>query len=333
MNIPGWIWAPTLVLYAALFIVDLLVVGRRPHIPSTAECLRWLGFYITLGVCFGAGLWAIAGRQHGVEFFAGWITEYSLSVDNLFVFLLIMARFYVPRELQQSALMWGIVIALVLRAVFIALGAAVIERYSWVFYIFGAFLLYTAVKLASTGETDDDEYRENAVVRWVARILPSTPDFHGTKLRVLLDGKRLWTPMLVVLLSLGTTDLLFALDSIPAIFGLTDEPYIVFAANVFALLGLRQLYFLLGDLLNRLVFLSIGLAVLLGFIGIKLILEALHENAVPFINGGQPVDVWVPSIGFSLAFIVVVLVVTTVASLASRRGADDSEAVEDGASG
>ena len=333
MNIPGWIWAPTLVLYAVLFTVDLVVVGRRPHIPSTAECLRWLGFYLTLGVSFGAALWVVAGRQHGVEFFAGWITEYSLSVDNLFVFLLIMARFYVPRELQQSALMWGIVIALVLRAVFIALGAAVIERYSWVFYVFGAFLVYTAVKLAATGETDDDEYEENAVVRWVARVLPSTPDFHGTKLRVLLDGKRLWTPMLVVLLSLGTTDLLFALDSIPAIFGLTDEPYIVFAANVFALLGLRQLYFLLGDLLNRLVYLSIGLAVLLGFIGIKLVLEALHTNAVPFINGGEPVDVWVPSIGFSLAFIVVVLVVTTVASLASGRGADDSRGVDDAATG
>jgi tellurite resistance protein TerC len=319
VNIAGWIWVPTLVLYAALFTVDLLVVGRRPHIPSRAECLRWLGLYIGLGVAFGVALWTFAGREHGVEFFAGWITEYSLSVDNLFVFLLIMARFYVPRELQQSVLMWGILIALVLRAVFIALGAAVIARYSWVFYVFGAFLIYTAGKLASSGETDDDEYRENALVRWVSHVLPTTPDFHGNALRALVDGRRLWTPMLVVLISLGTTDLLFALDSIPAIFGLTDEPYIVFAANVFALLGLRQLYFLLGDLLNRLVYLSIGLAVMLGFIGIKLVLEALHENVVPFINGGEPVDVWVPSIAFSLLFIVVVLVVTTVASLRSDR--------------
>ncbi|HEY5134269.1 MAG TPA: TerC family protein [Candidatus Nanopelagicales bacterium] len=319
MNIPGWIWAPTLVLYAVLFTVDLLVVGRRPHVPSTAECLRWLGLYIGLGVAFGVALWSFAGHEHGVEFFAGWLTEYSLSVDNLFVFLLIMARFYVPRELQQSVLMWGIVIALVLRAVFIALGAAVIARYSWVFYVFGAFLIYTAVKLASSGETEDDEYRENGLVRWVSRVLPTTPDFHGTALRAPVDGRWLWTPMLVVLVSLGTTDLLFALDSIPAIFGLTDEPYIVFAANVFALLGLRQLYFLLGDLLNRLVYLSIGLAVMLGFIGIKLVLEALHENVVPFINGGEPVDVWVPSTSFSLLFIVVVLVVTTVASLRSDR--------------
>ena len=324
MNIPGWIWAPTLVLYAVLFTVDLLVVGRRPHVPSTAECLRWLGLYIGLGVAFGFALWSFAGHEHGVEFFAGWLTEYSLSVDNLFVFLLIMARFYVPRELQQSVLMWGIVIALVLRAVFIALGAAVIARYSWVFYVFGAFLIYTAVKLASSGETDDDEYRENALVRWVSRVLPTTPDFHGTALRAPVDGRWLWTPMLVVLVSLGTTDLLFALDSIPAIFGLTDEPYIVFAANVFALLGLRQLYFLLGDLLNRLVYLSIGLAVMLGFIGIKLVLEALHENVVPFINGGEPVDVWVPSIAFSLLFIVVVLVVTTVASLRTDRRRSDA---------
>ncbi len=319
MDIPTWIWVPTIALYVVLFVVDLWIVGRRPHIPSTQECVRWLSFYIAVAVAFGGFLWAFTGRQQGVEFFAGWITEYSLSVDNLFVFLLIMARFYVPRELQQSALMWGIIIALVLRAVFIALGAAVLARYSWVFYLFGLFLILTAIKIAREGETDDDEYQENALVRWVSRVLPSTPDFHGPHLRAIVEGKRLWTPMLLVLLSLGTTDLLFALDSIPAIYGLTDEPYIVFAANVFALLGLRQLYFLLGDLLNRLVYLSIGLAVLLGFIGIKLVLEALHDNNVPFINGGEPVPVWVPSIGFSLAFIVLTLAITTGASLLKDR--------------
>jgi tellurite resistance protein TerC len=320
VTIPGWIWAATIGLYVVLFVIDLLVVGRRPHIPSTAECVRWLGLYIGIAVLFGLALWAWAGRQYALEFYAGWITEYSLSVDNLFVFLLIMARFYVPRELQQAVLMYGIVIALVLRAIFITLGAAVIEQYSWVFYIFGAFLVFTAVRLATEGETDDDEYKENALVRGVSRLLPSTPDFHGTKLRVLVEGKKLWTPMLVVLLALGTTDLVFALDSIPAIFGLTKEPYIVFAANVFALLGLRQLYFLLGDLLNRLVYLSIGLAIVLGFIGVKLILEALHTNTVPFINGGEPLDVWVPSTGLSLAVIVTVLALTTILSLrASRR--------------
>ncbi len=320
MIIPSWIWAATAVLFAVLFVIDLLVVGRRPHIPTTAECVRWLSLYIGLAVAFGLGMAWWAGREYSVQFFAGWITEYSLSVDNLFVFLLIMARFYVPRELQQSALMWGIFIALVLRAVFIALGAAVIAQYSWVFYFFGAFLVVTAIKLATEGETDDDEYRENALVRWVARVLPTTPDFHGTKLRVRLEGSRVWTPMLIVLISLGTTDLVFALDSIPAIFGLTQEPYIVFAANVFALLGLRQLYFLLGDLLNRLVYLSIGLAIVLGFIGVKLVLEALHTNTLPFLNGGEPVPVPVPSTGLSLAIIVTVLAVTTVASLlASRR--------------
>jgi tellurite resistance protein TerC len=332
VNIPGWLWAPTLVLYTALFVVDLLVVGRRPHVPTRAECLRWLGFYVGLAVAFGAALWALSGRAHAVEFYAGWLTEYSLSVDNLFVFLLIMARFYVPRHLQQAALMWGIIIALVLRALFIAAGAAVIARYSWVFYVFGAFLVWTAIKLAREGDTTDDEYHENALVRWVGRVLPSTSEFDGTKLRTLVDGRRLWTPFLVLLLALGTTDLMFALDSIPAIYGLTDEPYIVFAANVFALLGLRQLYFLLGDLLNRLVYLSIGLAIVLGFIGIKMVLSALSENEVPFINGGEPIPVWVPSTGLSLAFIVVVLSVTTVASLRSegRQDAPSSAAPDDG---
>ena len=331
--IPAWLWAPTLVLYAVLFVIDLVVVGRRPHVPSRAECLRWLSFYVGLAVLFGLMLWWVAGRQQAVEFYAGWITEYSLSVDNLFIFLLIIARFYVPRELQQSVLMWGIVIALVLRAVFIALGAAVLARYTWVFYLFGVFLIWTAVRLARTGETDDDEYEENLVVRWIGRVVRTTPEFHGEKLRVMLDGHRVWTPMLVVLVAIGTTDLLFALDSIPAIFGLTDEPYIVFAANVFALLGLRQLYFLLGHLLERLVYLSIGLAVLLAFIGVKLLLEALHQNTLPFINGGEHVDVWVPSIGFSLAFIVVTLTVTTVASLRHDSRTEPDRTAEDLAGG
>ena len=315
MDIPGWLWAPTLALYVGLFVLDLVVVGRRPHIPSRAECLRWLGFYVGVAVVFGAALWGLSGRQQAVEFYSGWLTEYSLSVDNLFVFLLIMARFAVPRTLQQAALMWGIVIALLLRALFIALGAAVIVRFSWVFYLFGAFLVWTAIRLLRSGDTSDDEYHENALVRWVGRVLPSTSDFHGTALRVRIDGRRLWTPFLVLLVALGTTDLLFALDSIPAIYGLTDEPYIVFAANVFALLGLRQLYFLLGDLLNRLVYLSIGLAVVLGFIGVKMMLSALADNELPFINGGEPVPVWVPSTGLSLAVIVVVLATTTVLSL------------------
>ncbi len=234
-----------------------------------------------------------------------------------------MARFYVPRPLQQAVLMYGIVIALILRAIFIAIGAAVIAQFSWVFYIFGVFLVYTAVKLATHGQDDDEEYHESALVRRLGRVLNTTQEFHGTKLRVLQGGAKVWTPMIVVLLALGTTDLLFALDSIPAIFGLTQIAYVVFAANVFALLGLRQLYFLLGGLLERLIYLSIGLSIVLGFIGVKLVLEAMHTNELPFVNGGEPFDVPVPSTIVSLAVIIGVLVVTAVASLVvSRRRAD-----------
>ena len=323
VDIPTWVWAVTLVLYAALFVLDLAIVGRRPHIPTMAECLRWLGLYVGLAIAFGIGLWYFTSHEIAIQFYAGWITEYSLSVDNLFVFILIMARFYVPRPLQQAVLMYGIVIALILRAIFIAIGAAVIAQFSWVFYIFGVFLVYTAVKLATHGQDDDEEYHESALVRRLGRVLNTTQEFHGTKLRVLQGGAKVWTPMIVVLLALGTTDLLFALDSIPAIFGLTQIAYVVFAANVFALLGLRQLYFLLGGLLERLIYLSIGLSIVLGFIGVKLVLEAMHTNELPFVNGGEPFDVPVPSTIVSLAVIIGVLVVTAVASLVvSRRRAD-----------
>ena len=279
VDIPTWVWAVTLVLYAALFVLDLAIVGRRPHIPTMAECLRWLGLYVGLAIAFGIGLWAFAGHEIAIEFYAGWITEYSLSVDNLFVFILIMARFYVPRPLQQAVLMYGIVIALVLRAIFIAIGAAVIAQFSWVFYIFGAFLVYTAVKLATHGQDDDEEYHETALVRWLGRVLDTTQEFHGTQLRVLQGGAKVWTPMIVVLLALGTTDLLFALDSIPAIFGLTQSRTSSSRRTCSRCSGLRQLYFLLGGLLERLVYLSIGLSVVLGFIGVKLVLEAMHTTS------------------------------------------------------
>ncbi|MGZ4509696.1 MAG: TerC family protein [Blastococcus sp.] len=321
MNIPTWLWAPTLALYAVLFVVDLVVVGRRPHVPSRAECLRWLGFYIGLAVVFGLGLWALAGRQHAVEFYAGWLTEYSLSVDNLFVFVIIMARFRVPRHLQQHALMVGILIALVLRGLFILAGATLIERFTWLFYFFGAFLVYTAISLVrSRGEEED--FEENGLIRRARRVLPLSADFDGSRLRTTVNGSRVWTPLVIVFLALGTTDLIFALDSIPAIFGLTREPFIVFTANVFALMGLRQLYFLLGGLLERLVYLSLGLAVILAFIGVKLVLEALHENSLPFVNGGEPIA-GVPAIPIwlSLTVILGVLVVATVASLVKTRGA------------
>ncbi len=319
MTVPGWLWAGTIVLFVVLFTLDFLIVGRRPHVPKTPELLRWLGLFVGCAIAFGLFLGWQFGGDIGVQFFAGWLTEYSLSVDNLFVFVLIMSRFYVPRHLQQYVLMWGIVIALILRGIFIALGAAIIAQFSWVFYIFGFFLIFTAVKLATHGEDDDEEYKENIIVRSVARVVPVAQDFDGTRMRTVIDGKRMFTPMLVVLIAIGTTDVLFALDSIPAIFGLTQIPFIVFTANVFALMGLRQLFFLLGNLLDRLVFLGLGLAAVLGFIGVKLILEAMHENSLPFLNGGEPFDVPVISNWVSLAVIVVILSVTVVASLLHER--------------
>jgi len=232
-------------------------------------------------------VWYFSGADFATQYFAGWLTEYSLSVDNLFVFLIIMAKFGVPEKLQQSALMVGIVIALILRGIFIAVGAAAINRFSWIFYIFGAFLIYTAVHLALEGRSDDDEFEENRFLKWVETRFPATNVWHGTKLFIRSNGSRIITPMFIVILALGTTDLLFALDSIPAIYGLTQEPFLVLTANIFALMGLRQLYFLIGGLLKRLVYLGVGLAILLAFIGTKLILHALHVNELPFINGGS----------------------------------------------
>ena len=315
MNVPTWVWFATIALAVVVFAIDVFVIARRPHVPSTREVSTALGVYVGAAVLFGLGIWYFSGLQYAGEYFAGWLTEYSLSVDNLFIFLLIMAKFAVPEKYQQSALMIGIIIAVVLRGIFIAVGAAAIENYTWVFYLFGAFLIYTAVKLAREGESDDDEYEENRFMRFVERRFPATQSYHGTKLFILENGKRLATPMFIVIVALGTTDLLFALDSIPAIYGLTKEPYLVLTANIFALMGLRQLYFLIGGLLKRLVYLSLGLAVLLAFIGVKLLLHALHTNEVPFLNGGKPFDVPEIPIGVSLGAIVVILGITTVASL------------------
>jgi tellurite resistance protein TerC len=317
------LWWTTIVVTLAVLLVDVVVIGRRPHEPSTREVSVALTAYIGLAVVFGVAVWVLAGHQYGTEFFAGWLTEYSLSVDNLFVFIIIMASFAVPRRYQQSALMVGIVLALIMRGLFIGVGAAAINSFSAIFYVFGAFLVYTAVKLARGGSVEDDDYRENRLIRWTRRHLPATDRYDGTKILIKHNGRRLVTPMFVVMIALGTTDLLFALDSIPAIYGLTKEPYLVLTANIFALMGLRQLYFLIGGLLKRLVFLSYGLAVLLGFIGVKLVLHALLENRLPFVNGGEPVG-WAPDIPIlaSLGVIVGVLAVTTVASLVvSRRRA------------
>ena len=320
MHVPTWVWLATLGGVFALLAADLFLAARRPHAPSMRESTGYVAFFVALAVLFGLGVLLAAGPGYAGQFYAGWITEYSLSVDNLFVFVIIMSRFAVPRAYQQTVLIVGIVVALVLRGVFIALGAAALESFSWLFYLFGAFLVYTAIKLAKPGHEEAEEYQDNAVLRLVKRVLPSTDIYHGNRLTTMIDGRRLITPMLIVMIAIGTTDLLFALDSIPAIFGLTQEPYLVFTANAFALMGLRQLYFLLGGLLDRLVYLSHGLAVILGFIGVKLVLHALHTNTLPFINGGHHVD-WAPEvpIWLSLTVIVGVLVVTTAASLLASR--------------
>ncbi len=315
LDLAPWVWWTTIGVAAAVLTFDVVAIRRRPHRPSNRELVGALGVYVGGAVLFGLGMWWFAGGQLAGEFFAGWLTEYSLSVDNLFIFILIMAKFAVPERLQQFALMVGIVIAILLRAVFIAVGAAAINSFSWIFYIFGAFLIYTAVKLFREGESDDDEYEENRFMRLMERRFPATQEYDGTRLFTVQNGKRLATPLFFVIVALGTTDLLFALDSIPAIYGLTKEPYIVLVANLFALMGLRQLYFLIGGLLKKLIYLSLGLAVLLAFIGVKLLLHALHENDLPFINGGQPVPVPEIPIWMSLAAIVLILGVTTVASL------------------
>jgi tellurite resistance protein TerC len=317
MHVTQFEWIITLGVTIAVLLFDVIVIGRRPHEPSKRETATYLTIYVGLAVVFGLWVWLFHGGQFGLEFFAGWLTEYSLSVDNLFIFLIIMASFNVPKIHQQQALLVGIILALVFRGIFIALGAVAINQFSWVFYVFGAFLVYTAINLARNTKHDDDA--ENVVVRLARRHLKLTDRWEGLRLWVKDNGKRLVTPMFLVIVALGTTDLLFALDSIPAIYGLTQQPYLVFTANVFALMGLRQLYFLLADLLRRLVYLSRGLAFILAFIGVKLVLHALHENKLPFINGGEHVPVpQIPTL-LSLGVIIVTLLATTVASLYKTR--------------
>jgi tellurite resistance protein TerC len=316
MTVPAWLWIATIGGLLVLLAIDLVIVDRKPHEVTLGEAGRWVTFYVAVAVLFGAGLWYFAGGRYAGEFFAGYITEYSLSVDNLFIFLIIMTTFKVPAIHQHKVLLVGIVMALIMRGVFIAVGAAVIEQFSWVFYIFGAFLIYTGYNLAKTNHDDEEEeYKENAALRFVRRIFPVADTYHEAKSFVKINGKRFVTPMFIVMVAIGTTDLLFALDSIPAIFGLTKEPFLVFSANAFALMGLRQLYFLLGGLLSKLVYLSIGLSVILGFIGVKLILEALHTNTFEFINDGDGLPVPTISIELSLSVIVGVLAITTIASL------------------
>ncbi|MFJ8473149.1 TerC family protein [Kitasatospora sp. NPDC094011] len=321
MDVSVTMWATTIGVLIALIVADFFIGGRKPHEVSIKEAGIWTVVWIVLALLFGGFLWWHSGARPAGEFFAGYITEKSLSVDNLFVFILIMGKFAVPRIYQQRVLMFGVIIALVLRAVFIAGGAALVTQFSWVFFIFGAFLIWTAWKLIKEARADEEEeeFEENRLLKSITRRFPSTDTYHGTKLFIVENGRRLITPMLIVMLAIGTTDVLFALDSIPAIFGLTQDPYIVFTANAFALMGLRQLYFLIGGLLKKLVHLSYGLSVILGFIGVKLVLHAAHEA------GAHVPEIGIP---FSLGFIVVVLAVTTVTSLMASKKAEQRELQE-----
>jgi len=309
VNVSTGVWVATLVVMVAVLAVDLLVVGRRPHEPGMKEAGLWVGLYVALALAFGLGVWLAAGPTPAGEFYAGWLTEYSLSVDNLFVFVIIMTTFAVPAAHQQRVLTFGIVLALAFRVVFILLGAALLSLFSVMFLVFGLILIYTAIQLYRHRDQDPDA--DNALVRATRRIVPITDDYRDGKLFTRENGKRVATPLFVVLVAIGSTDLLFALDSIPAVFGVTSETYIVFAANAFALLGLRALFFLVKGLLDRLIYLSSGLALILAFIGVKLALHWAHEDI--------STSVWEISTNLSLVVIAVVLTVTTIASLVAVR--------------
>jgi tellurite resistance protein TerC len=313
VSVPTWAWIAVIGGLIVVLAIDLWIVDRgEAREFSMRQAGYWVTFYVALAAAFGVVMWTTFGADKAGEFFAGYITEYSLSVDNLFVFFIIMSRFAVPRAYQHKVLLVGILLALVMRGIFIALGAAALERFSWLFYVFGAFLVYTAINIVRQHlKGDEEEFNENVLLRWVRKAFPTTEGYVGSKVTVKIDGKRLVTPMLIVMVAIGTTDLLFALDSIPAIFGLTKDPFIVFTANAFALMGLRQLYFLLGGLLQRLVYISYGLAFILGFIGVKLVLEALHASHVSW---APQIPIWV-----SLSIIGATMVITTVASLVKAR--------------
>lgn len=324
MDVSLLTWGITCAVILGLFVFDFFSHVRVPHEPTLRESGFWSAVYISIALAFGGFVWWQWGSTFAGEYYAGFLTEKALSVDNLFVFVIIMAKFQVPRIYQQKVLLLGIVMALVLRGIFIAVGAAAIARYSWVFYLFGLFLIFTAIKLLK--ESDDpvaeERERETRIERFAKRFLRTTDSYDGDKMFTRVSGKLMATPLLVVLVVIGFTDVLFALDSIPAIYGLTQQPYLVFTANAFALMGLRQLYFLIGGLLNKLIYLSYGLSLILAFIGVKLVLHALHENTLPFINGGEHVPVPEVSTALSLSVIGGTLVITTVASLlVSRRRA------------
>jgi tellurite resistance protein TerC len=338
MNVPLWVWLATVAVVIGMLVFDFVGHARDPHEPTLRESAIWSAGYIAIALLFGVGVGVFSGWQYGGEYMAGWLTEKALSVDNLFVFLLIMTSFAVPKVHQQKVLLIGIAIAIVMRGAFIAVGAVIIEQFVAVFYLFAIILFWLAWSQIREALSSDDHEQADAgdsrLIRLVRRVLPTSTEYDGAKLVTRIDGKRLLTPMALVIVAIGLTDLLFAFDSIPAIFGLTQEPFLVFTANAFALLGLRQLYFLIGGLLERLIYLAHGLSVILAFIGVKLTLHALHENNVPFINGGQPVPVPEVPIWLSLLVITGTIAVAAVASLVvSRRRAAAAGDAPSGAAG
>ena len=330
MTIHAWEWIVLAAIIIVLITVDIVGHVRTPHEPTLKEAAWWSVGYIAIALIFGLWIFFVHGPTFGGEYYAGYITEKALSIDNLFVFVIIIAAFRVPRAYQQKVLLYGIVMALVMRLVFILVGAAIIERFVGVFFLFGAFLIYTAIQQARQGvedpsEHEADDYHENGFVRFMRKRFPVTDGFVGQKLIHRHGGKTFMTPLFLCILAIGSADLMFAFDSIPAIFGLTSQPYIVFAANAFSLLGLRQLYFLIDGLLDRLIYLHYGLAAILGFIGVKLVIHAINGT---FLDDSAN-HLWEPSIVFSLSFIVVVLILTVVASLASPRGREAAKAARD----
>ncbi|MDO5697521.1 MAG: TerC family protein [Dermatophilus congolensis] len=318
MTTPGWVWGATIALILALLVYDYVFHVRKAHIPTLREAAMWSALYVGIAIVFGLGVLWFGGSTMGGEWFAGYITEKALSVDNLFVFLIIMGSFKVPRADQQKVLLFGITFALIARTAFIFVGAAAINRWAWVFYLFGIILIWTAIGLLR--EKDEEDEAENFVIRLARRMFHTTDYYDGDKMTTMVDGKRHLTPMLLVMVAIGGTDLLFALDSIPAIFGLTQNVFNVFTATAFSLLGLRQLYFLIDGLLDRLIYLSYGLAAILFFIGVKLILHAMHENNLSWLNNGEPFKVPEVTIAVSLSFILGVLAITVIASLMSPKG-------------
>ena len=319
MSVPLWIWVLTLLLIAGLLAFDFFAHVRKAHAPTLKEATVWSIIYVSLAVLFGVAVTIFGGVEMGTQYFNGWLLEKALSVDNLFVFLVIMGSFAVPRQDQQKALLFGIVFALLTRSGFIALGKAMLEAWSWTFYIFGLILMITAGRMLAPEDGDSGD-ADNFVIRIAKKYLRTTDHYDGDKLFTIENGRKVLTPMLLVMIAIGGTDLLFALDSVPAVYGVTTNVYLVFTATAFSMMGLRQLYFLIDDLLDRLIYLKYGLTAVLGFIGVKLILHALNENNVPFINGGKHVNVWDIGDIESLVVILTILTVTVVVSLLSRKG-------------